>query len=632
MVTSNAPMISTLPQGGHVDEASRRAFTLVELMISLFLVLLLTLGINAIFRMSADTVGSGLQLAEASRQLRDARATLERDFTNFADPSVQPALVMQMMSLPSFRDAKDEKSNPAYNRSITNVVQAQDACLQRIDPVTGATVYPFRLGGSQASYIFDNRNHRVDTLGFGMQGTFKRQTGSNLGVTPTTPPGVYQTPFTAPEAWVYYGHLKLLDNVGANSNTNDPTAAGKQPPGLMKTLNSSARVNSAIQNPNNFYASQWVLGRSVILLAEPDATTGQVLDSNGNQQEFFPDANNTVVPNNRNKAPGSAAATYAPLCPFSWSTDASRNTTLYESFCDVGGTTLSDYRQTILNAAYPATPGNTFVPTWYRGLITARGTTRTIPANPQAEDLLRFHGSAFLSKAVNNNMARNVELTAPVFIKGCTQFMVEYAGDYVTQVIDPSAASAGGKPFGAITKLAEDGLIDFNVVTDVNGVPTRQIRWYGLTRSTDGGSISRPTGDDTTLKDPPAVPQIVHPLAAHLAAANITQRLPFEKLGADAFPSGYSTMDSYTCAWSPDDIKFDPTINAGAGSGGSGGGGGGSGGSGGGATNNLTTWGQAFPSHTFLPKLIRITIRVDDPYGRLPDGQTLEFVYPLPQP
>jgi hypothetical protein len=44
----------------------------------------------------------------------------------------------------------------------------------------------------------------------------------------------------------------------------------------------------------------------------------------------------------------------------------------------------------------------------------------------------------------------------------------------------------------------------------------------------------------------------------------------------------------------------------------------------------LTT--TQFPSRSLLPWMIRITVRLDDPSGRMPDGQTLQFVYTIPRP
>src|SRR5256885_15318138 len=91
------------------------AFTLVELMVSIALVLLLVLGINAVFTLSARTVGMGQQVSEIQRQFRNAEATLQNDFFNFANPGELPAFWFTSYNQPAFMNQVDEKSNPTYS-------------------------------------------------------------------------------------------------------------------------------------------------------------------------------------------------------------------------------------------------------------------------------------------------------------------------------------------------------------------------------------------------------------------------------------------------------------------------------------------------------------------------------------
>jgi hypothetical protein len=44
-------------------------------------------------------------------------------------------------------------------------------------------------------------------------------------------------------------------------------------------------------------------------------------------------------------------------------------------------------------------------------------------------------------------------------------------------------------------------------------------------------------------------------------------------------------------------------------------------------TPYICAWG---PSDTVRPKMIRITMTLTDPLGRLPNGQTFEYVFSLP--
>src|SRR5947209_20458033 len=57
----------------------RAGFTLVELMVSIALALLLVIGINAVFKMSSDTVGTGMQMGEITRQFRTVDKVLGND-------------------------------------------------------------------------------------------------------------------------------------------------------------------------------------------------------------------------------------------------------------------------------------------------------------------------------------------------------------------------------------------------------------------------------------------------------------------------------------------------------------------------------------------------------------------------
>src|SRR5690348_6480724 len=80
-------------------EARRAAagFTLVELMVSIALALLLILGINAVFTMSSNTVGSGMQMQAMMRQFRTAQTALGNDLdpTHFVSNTQHPALIIE---------------------------------------------------------------------------------------------------------------------------------------------------------------------------------------------------------------------------------------------------------------------------------------------------------------------------------------------------------------------------------------------------------------------------------------------------------------------------------------------------------------------------------------------------------
>src|SRR4051812_38381536 len=107
------------PAPGFTDrsEGCRRrrrhlGFTLVELMISIALVLLLVIGINAVFRTTADTISGGQAALSNSRELRNAFQIFNSDFTGFMGAESQPLLIIYSQNLPGFRDKADEQSDP----------------------------------------------------------------------------------------------------------------------------------------------------------------------------------------------------------------------------------------------------------------------------------------------------------------------------------------------------------------------------------------------------------------------------------------------------------------------------------------------------------------------------------------
>src|SRR3954470_14539956 len=65
----------------------RRAFTLIEVMISVALVLLLMYGVSQVFKMSGDAVGANQAVSKIIRDHRAASATMAEDFRNCAPDS-----------------------------------------------------------------------------------------------------------------------------------------------------------------------------------------------------------------------------------------------------------------------------------------------------------------------------------------------------------------------------------------------------------------------------------------------------------------------------------------------------------------------------------------------------------------
>lgn len=464
----------------------RSAFTLLELMVSIAIVLILILGVNQVFSLTGQTVGAGQALSTVNRDARNAQAVIYTDFHNAA-VSDGPFFFIRSERTYAFRSKRDQE-------------QDRDQQPSTID-LNANNIEGDSPGEIVAKNYYNFRNHRVDRVGFFTRGDFRRQTG-NEGVT-------FAADQTSREAYIWYGHLKRQDN------TNPPPAT---------PTNTWDPGDTSAANVNNRYATDWMLGRMVMLLQEPDAT-GVIKDRNGVAQQYI-------------KRVGG-------LSPLSLNSNATDGTNLLQwGRYDLAGTSIDGYRQ-VLTTLLGATPSAQ----WATAVSNFRFQGEPKPTRP-----LTGYGAA---------------RTNPVFIPACTQFIVEFAGDYVTQ--DP----ATGRP--AINTRG-DGKLDF--VVD-NGV--QKVRWYGFPRD-----VNDDTKIDTLLD--------VVPVRDMMKLAGLPAQT-FEKSVDQTLPqSDYSSLldtAQYTVAWSPADM-IDPTTNLPA-----------------------------------TPRMIRITFTVDDPAGRVGAGQTFEYVVDL---
>jgi len=354
---------------------------------------------------------------------------------------------------------------------------------------------------------------------------------------------------SSPEAWIWYGHLALPDNSG-----NYKTAGN----------------GSAAANPNNYYASQWTLGRTASLMVTPTANKIYDAASPPVSQAYFA---------------ASTSGTY-DLTPLSPETSSSDNAfTIPTARYDLVGTSIADFKQRLADYINPLkTPKASYYGgnNWWDALM-----TRTpFQANPLVQKPMSSTGSAGL---------------VPLFLPACSQFIVEYAGDFVSQTsagaLDTAATNGGFSP---------DGQVDFVVV---NGV--RQIQWYGLPRSTsgNGSTIQATNGDVVTYADfvkyigslatPPVsvtsygtgsggVPNDTFEQVAKINSGDPQPAPATAYTINSSTPSANSPAFAYTAAWGPSD--------------------------------------------TNRPKMYRITITIDRPEmaGRTQDGQTFEYIINAP--
>src|SRR5205814_5458639 len=122
---------------------------------------------------------------------------------------------------------------------------------------------------------------------------------------------------------------------------------------------------------------------------------------------------------------------------------------------------------------------------WYFPLVVnnpaqSGGTSQNYPANMTPEMAFRYFCKPWPtkdnSKAADPALAMHDELAqaSPIFLRGCSQFVVEFAGDYMNQ------------PNTGPWKLGEDGQLDYEIVPKDPANPglgtMARIRWYGLDR------------------------------------------------------------------------------------------------------------------------------------------------------
>jgi prepilin-type N-terminal cleavage/methylation domain-containing protein len=681
----NTSMTTTTTINENGSRNNRRAFTLVELMISIALVLLLILGVNAIFRTTANTIGGGQAAIVNARALRNAYDSLNSDFTGIIHQETQPVLLIYNQNLPGPRDKADEASDAAYLSTQGQAVAFRNA-LQQYDANGNATNALPIYGYGGMPMVADSRNHRVDVMSFCATGKFRRQTGLRSTMTQTGSDIAYQSDYTTDTAYVWYGHLRQPSLAGNNANNDwvDPTTY--LPPGMTPIPSPPANTGTnflpqtASSNPNNFYANQWVLGRMAFLLTKPQSPNGLTMTSPAGPNSLVVPANppyeaylfagdfhtwNGQFVDPRTGAANAWAWMSSPFCfgnRVTYTGGAIGGAVTYQnkplpppknlayrvqdSQCDVAGMGADEFLTRARNASLVNNARNY---TWYVPLLSVKPDANpSVFRSTQIQDTLRFAGKPWITRKTFNGTALTaaqtrdeMALNASSLIHGCSQFIVEFAGDYIAQDLTspPDDFPKTSSPYGKIIGQYADGNLDFEMVDVVtpNGTFTqKRVRWYGLPRyySNEVPPLYHPksAGSGTVIPaDVRPVFDVVSDKAlwATPGLAAGAKQLPFEHLGygttvgTDVFPQRRpndpsSVIRSYVCAWSPYDLQFpaageDPTLMT--------------------MTmpvlGNAKTLPQAYP-HGFMPWMIRVTIRVDDPNGRLPDGQTIQYVFTLP--
>jgi hypothetical protein len=545
-------------------------------MVSLGLMVILMLAVNYIFSNVSRATSATQAFSRATRDAQSAQAVMFRDFAA-ADMENAPFVLLRSSAMPAFRNAADRLAGP-------DTVSVPPNPLWVVDPNGSGN------GSVQISAAtYNERNHRLDIVSFFSRDAFQRQTGGGT----MTPSGTFVErfvdPMSCPEAWIWYGHLVLPTNSGTFTySSGQQVTPGSVDPG-------SPNFGS---NPNNYYASQFTLGRFQMLLQDPDA--------NGKIQTREPSGSSATVP----PVPPQMEHVYflpdqrdgiSDLWPFRYDTRTSLTTaitTLRESRYDLAGTSMGTYRAYLQD--YISSPLNAGVNWWDRLMLA-----------------YRFEASPFILNTGSGRLTPEaVAKQAPIFLPGCSQFIVEYAGDFIAQDNDTTSST-----YGELTNVyfdtgvvgatpGTDGIVDYMLDDKDN----RSIRWYGLPRDTnaDGRILGAPPAVSPRplagLRDVLPLRDILRTAGAPAGTIAATLKnpgtiAPFERLAATdgvayddvtnstlRYLSDYATVGAggmqsneyYTCAWGPAERK---------------------------------------------PSMFRITFVLDDPEGQLSDPQTFEYIF-----
>ena len=441
---SRHPSIRAARRSDRLSQSSTRpAFTLVEVMISVALVLMIIYGVAKVFKLSTDAVGANQVIAAMVRDNRSAHATMSDDIHNSVADSplfiISSRLAFEGSSTGRQATFDGVVTQPGMTGGFGGLEEQRadrDGDPRTVDLNPGTSV-PVRLAS------LSDRIPRLDRLGFCARGLFRRNTSADTKAYDAA---------TSGEAFIWYGHT------------------------VYPKLHGVANLQ-----PNFQYASERILGRMCYLLKDTS--------SSGASPGNYP-----VVPNG-------GSTTNDALTPLGYDTQNQATILGPDNWIgryDLAMATVDQWRVTV-NKAYdanyypvPTPPGfKQFLeaPKWYQALETTPGTPSPKIFRPVCDpNIIR---SVAPPPAPQGISSKKLAVTAPFFVANCTQFVVEYAGDFLNQ--DPADGavidvSKWVDTNGLLQTGKTDGQIDYIVDKPTTDPKTwsRRIRWYGLPRDTTG--------------------------------------------------------------------------------------------------------------------------------------------------
>jgi type II secretory pathway pseudopilin PulG len=630
---------------------SFQAFTLVELMISLAMVLILILGINFVFRSATDAVGAGQALNVINSDAQSAQPVIFDDLRNVSKNP--PCFIIASQFVIQFLNSDDAKTSSDPTVIVTDN--------------NGDTV---KIGnGAPPAFfspaILDGRRHRADLLKFLAHGNYHRRSGND---------GTYYGSESSDDAFIEFGHAALPTNAvypdTAPAGPGFGPAAGTAYYGPSSAPNNIATITYS--NGQQYtgvprigaYASDWVLARRVTLLMDKS-----LIAPPATNDVYYPVG---ASPNDLTSTGAQFGANMTPLGYASWDSNAA-NTTQSETYnplaprvlpsnrYDLAGVTPEQFDRVIANAilTWQNTGAYMGASLWWNPLVYAFAMSQGTATTPQyysmssattplimppyvipyINSIPTYSGAPanidpgqWLARPACNPTvqtpvtAATLAQMAPYFLQHCSQFIVEYAGDYMQQDVN-----------GNMTGLGPDGQIDFYLDANSN----KHIRWYGMPRSSTGSLHPDGLGNNVLIRGFDASAGSPDTLTEKTTAASpppmtfmlnyFTDVIPLRDYYSLWFntyaPANPGTIGAYAPPWETD-INFDPTHDYGCGS---------TtyatpnaGGPNKNAFNNpanppryVAAW------HDDMPAMVRILIKVDDPNNKVKDGPWYEYVFRL---
>jgi type II secretory pathway pseudopilin PulG len=561
------------------------AFTLVELIISIGMVLILMTGIVKVFKYATDAVGAGLAVSDIVRAQRALATQIPTDMQGLSSNANScPAILLdsQQNTVPTpWPSTFTPGTANTFIQSGNNLATVQGPIF--LDKTSEANYQT--LGFSDVQF-------RQDTFSF-----FSKSVGSTNFARQTGNDGTFVNPMTSTWAWIWYGQLWLPDN-----------SAAFHPNGTGDTNSTYPGCGTSATNPNNFYARQWQLGRMAMLILPKNAKFGASVNNTDIFSGFWPGtAGNkkfqSFINEFMNPVPiGSYLAPLAfnsqsrdyqdlnnqsnqvspPKSPL-WVAEQSRYDLAGVTAIGTGDPFVDYFKQRLDSTAVPplVTPA-TYVPNW---MVPVTGTNWSAETGYSLNYRFQANPYPVRNTSVTNQSALGSSQLAqitPTLASGCVRFYVEYAGDYLQQNSDPTKG-----PLGAvISNFRQAGFVadgtDFYL--DTNNV--RHIRWYGLPRDSNGdGKI------DTVNNAQSGFVQDVLPLAYFLGTSAAPINAPWEQY--PLLNSWPAVLNQYICAW-------DATPSGGA-------------------------------NFTKRPTMFRITVELIDADGRLNSPRVLQYIVPVGQ-